>query len=550
MKKINILIFSCFLGALALPSCSSDFLEVSPTDKLQTASFYKTPLQVEQAITGIYADLRYLSCDEYLYMSECRSDNTWVNPQTDGLREYSEIGTFRAGNDITTFNGVWTYWYKVILDANTVIEKIPDVTFTDETIKNQFLGEALFMRGWAYFELTRLFGNIPVVDKASSAEEVASIAQSPAVDVYNNRIVPDMVEAISLLPEPSKMKTATGGSAVSYGRADKIAAEAMLGRIYMTMAGFPVKDATAQDKAETLLKAVIDYSAANNNKYWAADSTEWKKQWISENNNRYSIFAIQYRAGGTGNTAVFNFAPSFPTSYTSIRIYGNQIYIEKTLMYEFDKVYSNGNTDARGYNTTICTGYAAETNYPTYSNIKEPCSVPNGTDSIVYANTMFYKYMNSKVKRAALGYTADIEGTMKDYNDWPVNYPVIRLEDIQLMYAEILLNKYNDVSGSIAIVNKIRKRAGCDLYSTALSADEAMKALKKERRIELAGEGVRWFDLVRWNEWQGAIKSKFTRYNSQYTDISNVKEGRYLYPIPLNQLNVVPGLYNQNSDYD
>lgn len=553
MKSTNILLKICLLlGIVTLASCS-DYLQVAPSDQLQLNTFYSTPKQIEQGIYGTYADLRYITNDEFLYMSECRSDNAWVNPATDGLREYSEIGTFRAGYDITTFNAVWTEWYKVILDANKVISSMSNVTFTDKALKTQYLGEAYFLRGWAYFELVRLFGNVPIIDKVMLPAEAASVGQSKSIDVLNNIALPDMRKAESYLPLAAGMKTADGKLAISLnlGRADKIAAKAMLGRVYMAMAGFPYNVATATDSAEVKLKGVIDFSTANSNKYWAADSTAWKKQWISENNNTYSIFAIQHRSGGYGNPAIFNFSPALPASYTTMRIFGNQINVEKSLMYEFSKRQTiNGKPDSRGYNNSILIGYAAETGTPTpYSNTISPMTEPSGTDSLVYSNTMFYKYFNTLRKRAALGYATNLESTMKDYNDWPVNYPVLRLEDVQLMYAEVLLKKNSDIAGALFYVNKIRQRAGCDQYPTTLNVAQAWDAVKKERRIELMGEGVRWFDLVRWGEWKSATLAKFKRYNYYKVDASNVKDGRYLYPIPQNQMLITPGLYTQNTDY-
>jgi starch-binding outer membrane protein, SusD/RagB family len=551
MKHKNILTNLCLaVGILSITSCSSDFLNVSPNDALQASDSYKTQKQIDQAIIGIYSDLRSISNDEFLMLSEVRSDNAWSNPQTDGLREYSEIGTFRAGSEITTFNAAWADWYKVIMGANTVLEKIPNITFTNDATKNQFLGEAYFLRGWAYFELVRLFGNIPIISKTMLPEEAKTVKQSAAVDVYKNIILPDITQAESLLPLTAAMKTADATSAATFGRADQMAAKAMLGRIYMTMAGFPINDATAQDKAEIKLNEVIKF-ASDNTKYWAADSTEWKKQWISENNNKYSIFAIQYRSGNAGNPAIFSFSPALPPTYTAKGIFGNQIYVEKSLMYELSKLNAAGKPDARVYNTTILTGYTAETNVVAYTNLTQSFTLANGTVVNVLSNSMFYKYMNSLRKRTALGYGAvNIETAMKDNYDWPVNYPVIRLEDIQLMSAEILLNKHNDVAGATAIVNKIRARAGATLVSTTLSTADALLAVKNERRVELCGEGVRWFDLVRWGEWKKAIEDKFDRYPNTNVDKANIKPGRYLCPIPYNQMIVEPGLYVQNPDYN
>ncbi|WP_342384147.1 RagB/SusD family nutrient uptake outer membrane protein [Bacteroides ovatus] len=534
----------------AITSCS-DFLDIPPVNLLSSDGFYQSPSQSEQGILGIYANLRQLACDEYLYMSECRSDNTWVTPEIN--REYGEIATFRAGDEVATFNTVWNTWYKVIYDANVAIAKIPDCNFNNnDSMKDQFLGEAHFLRGWAYFELSRLFGNIPLIDIPMSPAEVKNVPQSTSREIIDKIVIPDLTTAKSKLPLSKDMVDSKNSLIPKNGRADRIAAQAMLARVYMTLWGFPYNDSSAQSLAETELKAVITFSESNNDKYWAPDSTEWRKQWMpaEEYYNKYSIFAIQYRSGGTGNPAIFYFGPKMPPSYTSFAQFGNEIFLEKSMMYEFDKTYQiDGKTlrDARGIDYSVLTGYEAEPNNPAYSNIIDKLKLPDGSEVDVFTRTMFYKYLPSKRKIEALGFSMDVETGMKDYLDWPVNLPIIRYEDILLMYAEILTTK--DIGEAMKIVNRIRKRAGC-APETAQNAEEALSFIKRERRIELLGEGVRWFDLIRWNEWQSAITGMFDSYNNpQATDKNNVKNGRYLYPIPLNQMNVKPGLYKQNEGY-
>ena len=221
---------------------------------------------------------------------------------------------------------------------------------------------------------------------------------------------------------------------------------------------------------------------------------------------------------------------------------------KRVLMYEFDKIYSDGKKDGRGNGFSVLTGYEAEPNYPAYTNTKEKLILEDGSQVDVYTKSMFYKFMPSKRKIAELGMSLTPEVTMKDDNDWPVNLPILRLEDMMLMYAELLVEE-GKIMEAVAYVNDIRKRAGCDEVNTVSAAD-ALKLIKRERRIELMGEGVRWFDLVRWGEWQTEIQSLFDSYhNPDGTDKNNVKTGRYLYPIPLNQLNVTPGLYKQNEGY-
>jgi len=515
--------------------------------------FYQTPTQSEQGIIGIYGGLKDMGNIEYLYLSECRSDNAWVSPLTNALRPYSEIGTFRAGYDLDLFNDLWNKWYKVIYDANVALMKIPDCDFgIRDDFKNQLLGEARFLRGWAYFELARLYGNIPLIEKPLSPQEVKNVPLSPAKEAYEKIIVPDLLEAKRLLPVDKDMKNAKKESISGKGRVDQIAAQAMLGRVYMTMGGFPINDTSALGLAETELKGVITFSESHNNKYWAPDSTEWRKQFLpsADYYNKYPIFSVQHRAK-SGNEAIFNFGPQIPESYTSQQLFGNDIFVEKTLMYEFDKSYTvNGKVlrDARGHDYSILTGFAAEGNMQEYSKQTEKLKLPDGTEVDVLVRTMFYKLLPSKRKISALNMTISIESSMDDRKDWPVNQPIIRYEDVLLMYAEILINK-NDLAGAMDIVNRIRERAGCTPES-ASGAAQALEFVKRERRIELMGEGIRWFDLVRWNEWKSAIENKFDRYNNpDGTDKANIKEGRYLYPIPMNQMNVKPGFYNQNTGY-
>ncbi len=544
MIKLRNIIWLC---AFVLPTVScEDFLETAPADLLATDDFFQTATQCEQAVVGVYADMSLLNCYEFLFLSECRSDNTWVEPVTNGLREYSEIGTFRATDDLGVFNDTWNLIYKIIYDANVALVNIEECDFGNNTsIKDQFLGEMHFIRGWCYFELTRIWGNVPLVDSPLSPSEANSVAQSAPREIIDNVVLPDLQEAISKLPEKKGMVDADGNSITSEGRADKLAAMAMLARVYTTLAGFPYNDSGATSLAKSQLQAVLAYE----NDYWAADLTEWRKQWIpsTEYYNKYSIFALQYRIGEDRNQMIFNMSPAFPPSYTTWRIFGNDIWLEKHLAYEFERTYSSGEKDGRGIGFTALEGYEAETNYNAYTNTKDTIVHTDGTVDSVYVKTMFYKYIPTKPKLADLNMVFD-ETEMLNYYDWPVNFPVLRMEDMMLLYAEILAAEGN-ITSAMEYVNKIRTRAGCDA-ETATSSAEALSYIKRERRVELAGEGVRWFDIVRYGDWQSTIISMFNNYrNPTGTDTSNIKTGRYLYPIPQSQQEAVPGLYIQNEGY-
>ena len=541
MKRVNIWLSVGAAMILSLTSCE-DTLNQPPKDLLSSDAFYQSAAQAEQGVLGVYSDLRYIADYEYLNMSEVRSDNMWVEPQPNGQRDYSDIGTFRATSSLGTFESTWNTWYKLIYDANIAIQKIPSTTFNDAAIQKQLLAEARFLRGWAYFELVRLYGNVPAITEPVSSSVANGTEQTPAVEVINNVVIPDLESALNM-PDKGSIVNAQGTAVPAQGRVDKTAVNAMLARVYMTLAGFPFNDNTAMSKAKTYLAAVL----AMKSEYWAPTIEEWRKQWTPDYANKYSIFAIQYRTGGYGNTAIFNFAPALPPSYTSLRIFGNSIWLEKTLRYEFDKVYSSGEKDLRGEGWSLLDGYDAEPNYPAYSNAQESVTV-DGVTTQVYVNSMFYKYLPSQRKLASLGMSLD-ESSLKDYNDWPVNFPVIRMEDMMLLHAEILISEGN-IQNALDAVNEIRERAGADPVDTSVDATTALNYVKRERRIELMGEGVRWFDEVRYGTWKENTVAMFSRYNNPTgTSVSDIAEGRYLYPIPENQMKIKPGTYNQNTGY-
>lgn len=537
-----------WMGALTLAcvSCSDDYMNTPPSDLLPLEAFYKTPKQIDQGVVGLYSDMQMLDYNGYLLMSEYRSDNIWVDPSPNGLREYSEIGTFRATWNLSTFNDTWNLLYKTIYDANVLLSRIDNVTFSSEDAKKQFKGEALFMRGWSYLELARFFGNVPIINKPVTTEESKQIGQSTAREVFDQMVIPDLTEAINLLPYKKKLVDGNGATVAGSGRADKVAAQAMLARTYMTLAGYPFNDTAAKASAKTLLKEILDYSAANGNAYWAPNITEWKKQWMpsSDYYNKYTIFAIQHRLNEKKNYVIFNATPELAPSQTSVRLMGNSVWVEKTLAYEYEK---NNHQDLRGLGFGTLEEQAAEKNYAGYANEKGTFTDEDGQTHEVYQKTICLKLVPTKPKLAALGITFDDSQVGSNYYDWPTNYPVLRLEDMMLLYAELLAED-GDYTGAMSYVNKIRERAGMD-QPTANSKEEAMKYIKRERRLELVDEGVRWFDEIRYGEWKEDAKAMFDRYNNpDGTNVDNIKN--YLYPIPQNQYNAVhQGLYKQNDGY-
>ncbi len=549
----NIKYIAIAAGALLLASsCSDDYLSTPPVGTLSPDGFYTTAAHLESGVLGVYAKLQNVEAGQYLTFSEDRSDNVWVDSDPNGIRTCSEVSFYRISGSTGELASLWSGWYSLIYNANMVLANIDGVSFTDEAVKNQFKGEVLFLRGLAHFELVRSFGRVPIIDHVLSSAEAKSIKQSEGKDVINNSVIPDLIEAESLLPYRSAMKSSSGSSVAEYGRADKLSAQALLARVYMTLKGYPYNDSGAKSNAKSYLEKVLQ----NGSSYFAPTITDWKRQFLTDNAaaNKYQIFAIQHRLG-TGLQVTFESGVGISNLDIVSDTYHSgsgmsPVYPEATLRYEYIS-----NNDPRGFGFNFIDGYDEYNGTPAYVNRTNKFQY-NGEEIESLEMSINVKWCPTIPKRNEAGIQFDdsqLGSSTSSRNQWPVNFPILRYEDMMLLYAELLVEDGN-ISEAMGYVNKIRERAGIELVPTGASASEAMNYIKRERKLELYLEGVRWFDMVRYGEWKELTIAKYDNYkiNGEYrTNVSagNVKDGRYLLPIPISELSAVPGLYEQNEGW-
>lgn len=521
------------IAATAIFASCSDYLDVDPKDKNSTENFYKTEAQIDQALTGVYGGLKQVSLYA-LQMSEQRSDNMWITNDTK-QNDNVDIALFNADalvND-NTIKNCWADYFTIVASANKLLDELDKVRLNDGKIQTEYRAEARFLRALAYFDLVRFFGRVPAPTHSLTTEQAFKLGQSEAKDVYENIIVPDLRYAAENLPLNAP-KDYQGNSHSE--RATKNAAMGMLARVYLTMSGYPLNMTEKRDSVALLCKDIIDYSEKNN-KYWAKNIDEWNRMWVHENDNKYFIFEVQHIAAtGQGNmyTANCMTKPSTSVFCNPNLIIGNvHIYAENSLRDHFRETDEGGiNIDQRSWGTISTSSIASDDN-PTVDN-----------DHLV-----FVKFFENKLKRAELGYT-DMDATVIDRTYWPQNFPILRIEDVMLMYAEVMGN----TNEGLRLVNKIRTRAGLEALPSDISADDFQKAVEDERRYELAGEGTRWHDLVRWNKYVETLQNMFISDDDtaekSYTALAKrVTKDSYLYPIPQQQIQIRKGLYKQNPGY-
>lgn len=541
-KTISAIILCCSM-AVILYSCE-DYMNTPSKEALPTETSYDTPTNIDEALTGVYGALRPFA-KYYFAMSEFRSDNMFI-PQQSNVNQYDDCAQFNASQLVedNIVNDCWGDHYKLIAAANVLLSRMGGVGLPNATLV-QYEAEARFLRALSYFDLVRFYGRVPVSLIELGPSDAFSVQQSEAIDVYNTVIVPDLQYAVDHLQEH-----ATDFQGVQRDeRVTRTAAKALLGKVYMQMAGYPFYQDT-QDKARILFADVLSHYQD----YFAPTAEEWDRMWTSDYDNRYFIFEIQYTAGkGQGNTATPLTYPSsnYGDTYAGARkMSGRHVYVERDLQDHFLITNTledeNGNVEEEFIDKRISASLNAGEMYD------EETGEMSGGASAMDKNTFCPKFFENKIRRSQLG-MADIDDQIVDASYWPQNWPVLRIEDIMLLYAECVGN----TTEGYQYLNLIRRRAGLSELRE-LSASAFQKAVMNERRYELLGEGHRWFDEVRQNTFVKDIQTMMYNYrdkrDSSHSPIytvyaSRVTQNSAYYPIPYEQMHVREGLYQQNPGY-
>jgi starch-binding outer membrane protein, SusD/RagB family len=495
MKLSNyITALCCFVLVVFAASCNEELLDISPAANNTSNDFYQNESQVNQGVLAIYNALLPMTTNNWV-MADVRADNMVENfsgPQRDPL----EIGNFRATAITGQIQTTWSNLYTQIYRANIVLEKIEPFSFAKVP---QFKGEARFLRALAYFDLVRFYGDVPLALKVLTFDESKTIQREPIQNVYN-AIVEDLKFAGANLPETYV--------AADKGRATRWAAKALLGRVYLTMAGHPLKQADKLALAKTEFADVI----AQETKYYPM-AANYADMFKAANDNKHYIFEIQYISGGfgLGNPAAGVMAFQFPSQWSAFQ---PGIGLDGGISPLLHVLWPN--LDKRKF-ATIDTGYT---------------DAKTGAKSSRVQMTKFLEK----------GSTAPTT-----IGDQPNNFPLIRFEDVLLMQAEVLNEmEATPPAQALAYVNRIRKRAGIpDVTATTKAALHLV--LEKERQWEFAGEGLRWHDLVRTGRAL-ELMNKHMKDNS--IPINRILDDHdLLYPIPQRELLINPGFWKQNAGY-
>lgn len=487
MKHIKTLFAAGLIVLFSASSCKKGFLELAPIAQQNGTNFYKTAEDMKNALAAAYGGLQYggLYYSSMHIIGDLRSDNTEITNVNAGA-DQDAVDKFQnlATNSISSTT--WSGHYQAIQSTNIVIEKIKTVSM-DENLKARYSGEAKFLRALMYFNLVRIFGDVPLVTEVITNPEEGYKYKREAANLVYDQIIADLKDA-----ELSLNYEYTGAD---IGRATKGAAMSLLGKVYLTQKRW--------DLASQKLKEVIDQVNLNKYQFLPAYASVFG---IVNENNRESIFEVQFKkgSGGEGSPFTNQFAPI--GSGTAVVSIGNPL----------------------GQNIpTVDMNNAYEAN-----DLRKAISMRNSY--VLGANTVMHNYV--------LKYAGVPAASLDSDNNWIV----LRYADVLLMYAEAL-NEIGYVPDGPAFgyLNQIRGRAGLSnktSNNTVLAlrvVDQAAfrLAIEQERRVELAFEGHRWFDLVR----TGRALAVLGPLGMQAHHI--------LFPVPQSQIDINPGVIIQNPLY-
>ena len=262
MKKIIYILGLVFL----LTSCSKDFLEIEPVSDFNSEDFYKTEGEFNAALTGAYAKLQG-QVSIYFELSEWRSDYLDLAAPTAGTQDRYDICKFQDNSANGLITSAWANYYNGILRCNVITDNLAGATL-DESFKKQIEGEARFIRALTYFNMVRLWGDVPIILKQVTPDESLAIGRSPVADVYQ------VIESDLLFAKDNLKLT-------NNGRATSGAAKALLGKVYLTQKKY--------SEAITLLSELIGQYALLPNIADVFSTTN--KQ------NKELIFSIQFYKG-------------------------------------------------------------------------------------------------------------------------------------------------------------------------------------------------------------------------------------------------------------
>lgn len=482
MKQI-LAIITLFATLTFTTSCE-DFLTEDVRGSQNLDTYFQSIDECESYMVSCYQALTYggwWQINTVWLLSEMCSDDAWMGNTTQSQSDYISLAHYQGnGASNGPISNFWQYRYKGILRCNIGIERISALETPDTGTRDRLVAEARFLRAYYYFELVRNFGGVPLMTGFLLPEEVQGITRASEEEVYEF-IEADLQAAAEVLPERSAQ------AASDYGRATRGAALGLLGKVYLYQEKW-------QD-ARSVLQTVI-----NSGEYQLMP--EFGQIWnMNYDNGVESLFEVQYEYHSTlglgGSLATVTGARNGPGDGWS--------WCQPTA--NLEQAYIDAGDTERLRWTIIkagCTEIAGEDQFETF--IENNSTVANAQELIEQygwdENCYIIDPSQHKSARVIRKYFLPLADRPEVYNTdkSPLNHRILRYADVLLMYAEAC-NELGDDASSRDALNQVRRRV--NLADVTSSGNDLRHAIRTERRLELAFEQNRLYDIRRWTDDNG-----------------------------------------------
>ena len=522
MKKINLILFA--ISALLTTACDS-FLKEDPESFLSEDQYYQTQNDAINAVNAVYFFLN--SGGSSIQTPYNTLFNTGMNMAGDDedpgpgatnpdVRSLSVLA--HSSTNLRVYE-LWQQHYAAIKKANVVLAKVPAINF-DNTLKERLLAEVKFLRALYYFNLVRLYGGVPLItdyQKYINAGDYA-VAKSTPAEVYT-QIEKDLKEAAAVLP-------ATYASP-NVGRATAGAAKSLLALVYLTKASLPLSIVSHYKDAVAQAEQALSPADGETGNYGYDLVTNYSEVFLPAfKNNKEHIFSAQFKSNSLnqGNNenprSILNGIPGLTGGYAHmVRFHTNG----SDKFFNLYKLYKPGD---KRRDVTFVRSYTGPSNGKKYGLPIANTAVPN--DSTPFWNKWWDPSSTAVTNQSA------------------ANVPIIRYAELLLIHAEAENEANGPTAKAYKSLNKVRKRAGLPDLTTGLTKDQFRDSLYLDRRLEIAFEYIRWFDLIRQKDAAG--NSTFVT-NLHKVGKTNATNKHRLYPIPQSEIDNNP-LLKQNPGWE
>ncbi|MCR5887582.1 RagB/SusD family nutrient uptake outer membrane protein [Hymenobacter sp. J193] len=489
--NISKLSFAALTALLLTTGCDDKLLNQVDPNRPSTDQFWKTESDANQAVIAVYSTQQIFSTYSlyWHFATTGRTDESFTNTPDGGLNQYLVFRQVSTTDGRSAF--LWNDTYRMIYRANQVLTQVPGISM-DETLKKRLLAEALYLRSLCYYELGLLFGNIPLVLTQADASTRAS--QATQDQVYA-QIISDLTKAKADLPLTY--------DAANKGRATRGAAASLMGKVFMQQRKWA--------EASTQFAEVISsgqYSLVPN---YADNFTE------NNENNSESIYEVQFSGvnknfgqdfvgGAEGNERAQFFGPP-GIGFTDVEV-------RRWLFEEYTDKTTTGAVDPRR-DATLFSSVGTPTLYGQAFGF--------GGLNINPSRLLWRKYQNDRTRN------------FEDFFSG-INIRLIRYADVLLMQAEAL-NELGRGEEAIPLINQVRRRVQLTELAGGMSKADLQTQIRHERITELAGEGVRWSDLVRYGLFD--TEEGLNELRSRDADFNNfITPRNKLLPIPQTDIDI------------